>query len=63
LAGDSTHFNSTLVGLNADADIGNIVAIGFYGDHIKIQHGSQGGWECLDRKEPSPVRPEMFCMK
>ncbi len=45
LAGDGTHFTSTLVGLNGTAAEGNIVAIGFYGNKIKIKHGSQGGWD------------------
>lgn len=45
LAGDGTHFNSTLVGLNSEAKEGTILAIGFYGDTIKISHGSMGGWD------------------
>lgn len=45
LAGDGSDFNSTLVGLNSQPKEGMIIAIGFYGDKIKINHGSQGGWE------------------
>jgi hypothetical protein len=45
LAGDGVDFNSTLVGCNDKPDVGNIVAIGFYGDAIQISHGTLGGWE------------------
>lgn len=45
LAGDGSDFSSTLVGLNSQPKEGMIIAIGFYGDKIKINHGSQGGWE------------------
>jgi hypothetical protein len=52
LAGDSTRFEKTLVGLNNDITPGNIVAIGLFGDHIEISHGSMGGWDSFgpDRK-------------
>lgn len=45
LAGDGTNFQSTAVGLNSLPAKGNIVGIGFYGEHIKIGYGSKGGWE------------------
>ncbi len=45
LAGDGTNFEGTLVGLNGDVRQGNIVGIGFYGEHIKIGFGSHGGWD------------------
>lgn len=45
LAGDAANFKSTLVGLNAQPKEGNIVVIGFYGNQLKVTHGSQGGWE------------------
>ncbi len=45
LAGDGANFQSTYVGLNDIAKEGLIAAIGFYGDHIKVKHGSDGGWE------------------
>lgn len=45
LAGDGADFNGTLVGIDQQPAAGNIVAIGFYGDKIKIAHGSQGGWD------------------
>jgi len=45
LAGDGSNFQSTLAGLNAPPVAGLILGIGFYGNHIQINHGSQGGWE------------------
>lgn len=45
LAGDGKEFRSTLIGLNAPAESGLIVAIGFYGSAIAIGHGTKGGWE------------------
>lgn len=45
LAGDGANFQSTLVGLNEFPQEGKIAAIGLYGDHIHIVHGSQGGWD------------------
>lgn len=44
LAGDADRFEKTLVGLNAAPDTGNIVAVGFYGDDIRIGFASVGGW-------------------
>ena len=43
LAGDGGFFKKTLVGLNRNIKPGNIVAIGFYGENLKISHGSMGG--------------------
>lgn len=45
LAGDGSNFQSTLVGVNGNAQQGLVVAIGFYGDRLQVNHGSQGGWE------------------
>jgi hypothetical protein len=45
LAGDQTRFQSTLVGLNDNIAEGNIVAISFYGEKIKVGLGSMGGWD------------------
>ena len=45
LAGDGIEFTETLVGLNSEPSNGNIVAIGFYGDRLKIGFGSKGGWD------------------
>jgi len=45
LAGDAARFQSTLVGLNEEPVSGKIVMIGFYGQHLKVSHGSMGGWD------------------
>jgi hypothetical protein len=44
LAGDEYNFEKTIVGLNSDASPGKILAIGFYGDNIHFDFGSEGGW-------------------
>jgi len=55
LAGDAANFEKTLVGLNEAPGEGNIVAVGLYGDSIKIGHGSKGGlgsiWPKSDRHQ------------
>ncbi len=45
LAGDAAKFEKTLVGLNESPEEGNIVAVGFYGDALKVGFGSDGGWD------------------
>jgi hypothetical protein len=45
LAGDGANFNYTVVGCNEKPAKGNIVAVGFYGDKLKVGHASFGGWE------------------
>lgn len=45
LAGDGPKFVSTLNGLNEQPKEGEIIAIGFYGNNLKVTHGSQGGWD------------------
>ncbi len=45
LAGDATHFKSTMVGLNAAPSRGNVVAIGFYGQHLDLRYAAEGGWD------------------
>lgn len=45
LAGDAAKFEKTLVGLNDAPGEGNIVAVGFYGDALKVGFGSVGGWD------------------
>jgi len=45
LAGDAARFTSTFTGLNAVPSQGNIIAVGFYGDSLVVNHGSNGGWE------------------
>ena len=44
LAGDGTRFEKTVVGLDQPPVPGRVVAIGFYGRHLKTAFGSSGGW-------------------
>jgi hypothetical protein len=45
LAGDSALFEETIVGADCAPQRGRVAAIGFYGDAIRIGHGSAGGWD------------------
>jgi hypothetical protein len=45
LAADAGRFSQTYVGLDEVARPNRIVAIGFYGDSLRVGHGSQGGWD------------------
>lgn len=45
LAGDGADFKETRVGVNAHPTEKTIAAIGFYGDAIKVNYGSVGGWQ------------------
>ncbi len=44
LAGDGPRFEKTVVGFDAAPTEGQIVALGFYGDHLQVGFGSSGGW-------------------
>ena len=50
LAGDGASFQTTRVGLNANPEPGRVIAVGFYGDKIRIGHGSVGGWDAVGAK-------------
>jgi hypothetical protein len=50
LAGDGAAFLTTRVGFNANPEPGRVVAVGFYGDKIRIGHGSVGGWDAVGPK-------------
>lgn len=45
LAGDGAQFQETLVGADCAPRSHLVAAIGFYGPHIRIGHGSAGGWD------------------
>jgi hypothetical protein len=45
LAGDADRFQETFVSANAFPQKGVVAALGFYGDAIRIGHGSVGGWD------------------
>lgn len=50
VAGDDTRFEKTLVGLNESIESDQLVAIGFYGKHLHVSHGSKGGWDTFGPK-------------
>lgn len=45
LAGDGDRFRRTWVLQNRRPQTGFVTAVGFYGDRIRIGHGSKGGWD------------------
>lgn len=45
LAGDGKRFSETLVCLNEKFHSQKVIALGLYGDNIKIEYGSKGGWD------------------
>jgi hypothetical protein len=45
LAGDGSRFKQTWAIYNGEILKNHIVAVGFYGEHIHIGHGSRGGWD------------------
>ncbi len=45
LAGDGVDFGSTFVISNEGIASGKIVALGLYGDALKVGYGSKGGWD------------------
>ena len=47
LAGDGAAFKTTKVGLDTNPEAGKVVAVGFYGDRIRIGYGSVGGWDAV----------------
>ena len=45
LAGDQANFAETVIVLNQVGEKNLVLAIGFYGKHIQVGHGSMGGWD------------------
>lgn len=52
LAADGADFEETIVISNGTVKSNVVTAVGFYGDHIKVNYGSKGGWDSfgIDRK-------------
>lgn len=44
LAGDGSQFKQTWVIYNGDFLDNHVIAVGFYGPYIQVNHGSKGGW-------------------
>jgi len=47
LAGDEDRFEKTWIIFDGIIQSGKVAAVGFYGNHIKVAHGSRGGWDLL----------------
>lgn len=45
LAGDGTDFSETILWHNSDYGSGKIIGCGFYGEQLRVNHGSMGGWD------------------
>ena len=45
LAGDQADFHETVIVHNQAGEANLVLAIGFYGDHLKVGYGSMGGWD------------------
>lgn len=45
LAGDGSRFKQTWSVFNGNLVKNSVIAVGLYGDHIQIGHGSRGGWD------------------
>lgn len=45
LAGDGSRFERTWVAVGGRVARNVIAAVGFYGDHVVVGHGSKGGWD------------------
>lgn len=45
LAGDADRFKKTWVLCDSKPQSGKITAVGLYGPHLKVSHGSAGGWD------------------
>jgi hypothetical protein len=55
LSGDGSRFERTLVGLDTPPQTECVVAVGFYGDRLRVGFGSLGGWD--------PFGPERLVTK
>ncbi|NOS83232.1 MAG: hypothetical protein HOP32_16790 [Nitrospira sp.] len=47
LAGDGDRFTRTWVLNEGAPTTGYVTAVGFYGDAVRVGHGSKGGWDCF----------------
>lgn len=47
LAGDGDRFEQTWVLYDGETQSGQVAAVGFYGNTVRVAHGSRGGWDLL----------------
>lgn len=47
LAGDGDRFGQTWVVASGRIERDAVVAVGLYGDHVRVSHGTRGGWDTL----------------
>lgn len=45
LSGDGSRFSRTWVSIGSRVKSNLVAAVGFYGDHVVVGHGSRGGWD------------------
>lgn len=45
LAGDGDRFGQTFVIANGALEMNGVVAVGLYGEKVRVGHGSKGGWD------------------
>lgn len=50
LAGDGVRFKESVVAMGAECGTDRIVAVGLYGDRLRVSHGSAGGWQAFGPK-------------
>ena len=64
LAGDNGAFDKTYTMLGETTDSRQLVAIGFYGDHIHCAHGSFGGWQAFGppRRVTRAINNQLFSL-
>jgi hypothetical protein len=62
LAGDNDKFSETWVLKNGLPESNFVSAVGFYGDYVKIGHGSKGGWDIFgpERRVTKSVNNVLF---
>jgi hypothetical protein len=47
MAGDGDRFGKTWVVASGRIEPDAVVAVGLYGDHVRVSHGTRGGWDTL----------------
>ncbi|KHF25516.1 FIST signal transduction protein [Solemya velum gill symbiont] len=64
LAGDCDRFERTWLLYDGKCKTGRVVAVGLYGDAVRVAHGSRGGWDLLgpDREVTYSVGNVLYTM-